>query len=133
MTNHWADLYVWSLFLSWNLLLLLACIFMAIDSHVTEKSGKSSGRFRSIAKFIFVIWFLNSIACFIFGIISNLFSLEKWEMWASYALAVLIGVFVWMISMKQPLKKDKSLVLFSLLLDFFRNSLRQLPIINSGN
>lgn len=115
MAEHWADVFVKFLYLSGFVILLLASIFMAIDAYVTEKSGKSSSHFKTTAKLVFGLWFLNIIALSVFGILAEWFCLGKWEMWATYGVALLIGCFTWMISRREPSKKDRNLILFSLL------------------
>lgn len=114
--DQWADIFVRFLCLSGFALLMLACIFMMIDSYVTEKSGKSSSRFEIAAKVVFALWFVNNIALFVFGIMAEWISLAKWEMWATYTVALLIGLSIWLISRQEPSKDDRNLILFSLLL-----------------
>lgn len=114
--DHWADIFVRFLYLSGFALLMLACIFMMIDSYITEKSGKPSSHFEAGAKVVFALWFVNNIALFVFGIMAEWISLEKWEMWATYAVAFLIGLTIWLISRQEPSKDDRNLILFSLLL-----------------
>lgn len=114
--DHWADIFVRVLYLSGFALLMLACIFMMIDSYITEKSGKSSSHFETAAKVVFALWFVNNIALFVFGIMAEWISLAKWEMWATYAVAFLIGLSIWLISRQEPSKDDRNLILFSLLL-----------------
>lgn len=116
MIDHWADIFVRFLYLSGFALLLLACILMTIDSYVAEKSGKFSSHFETPAKVVFGIWFLNNIALFVFGIMAEWFSLARLEMWATYTVAFLIDLAIWLISRQEPSKDDRNLILFSLLL-----------------
>lgn len=115
MTDHWADIFVRILYLSGFALLLLACILMAIGSYVTEKSRKPSRHFKTAVKAAFGLWFINNIALFAFGIMAEWFSLQKWEMWVTYAVAFLVGLGIWLISRKEP-KAGRNVILFSLLL-----------------
>jgi uncharacterized membrane protein len=115
MSDLWADIFARFLLLSSFIILLIAAILMAINSYISEKTNKPTTPFETAAKVFVGLWFLNGFALGIFGILSEWFSLAKWEIWATYIIAFLIGLVIWLLSKKIAPKKDRSLTIFLLL------------------
>ncbi len=115
MTDQWADVFVRFLFLSGLGILLISALLWTIDAYVTEKSSRRTTLFKTAAKVALGLWFLNTIALTVFGILAEWFSLGKWEIWATYAIALLIGLVTWLLSRKATPKEDRSLLMFALL------------------
>lgn len=110
MNDQWGDVFVRFLILSGFGILFIMTLLMIIDSYIAEKPRKHSSRFKTAAMALFGLWFLNNIALLVFGILFAWFSLEKWEIWASYAIALLIGLVIWLLTREVTPKSDRNLL-----------------------